>query len=69
MPPKAMPVTTHDANLTPQLGDDVTLIGTIVGKSEFLAGRNAYLVEFNQKGRIKRDWFHAADFEEGAEDE
>ena len=62
-------VTTHEANLTPQLGDDVTLTGTIVGKSEFLAGRNAYLVEFSQKGREQRQWFHATDFEEGAADE
>lgn len=70
MPAKDMPtVTTHNATLSPQLGDDVTLTGTIVGKSEFMAGRDAYLVEFNQKGRIKRDWFHATDFEESAEDE
>lgn len=47
---------------TLELGDDVTITGTIVGKSEFMAGRDACLVEFSQKGRIKRDWFHVVDF-------
>lgn len=53
------------------LGAFVTIAGVVVGQSRFQHGAPTYLVEFDQKGRTRQEWFHAEDldldeFEEGA---
>ena len=54
-----------------RLGAFVTIAGVVVGQSRFQHGNPTYLVEFDQKGRTRQEWFHAEDldaddFEDGA---
>lgn len=41
------------------LGAFVTISGCVVGRSEFQNGQPTYLVEYDQKGKQQREWFHA----------
>ena len=45
------------------LGATVTVTGYVVGRSEFQDGRPTYLLEYEQKGKPVREWFHSDDFD------
>jgi hypothetical protein len=49
------------------LGDNVLMVGVIIGKSEFAEGPPAYCVEFIRKGKPAREWFLAGDLEDDDE--
>lgn len=51
------------------LGAPVSIIGVIVGRSEFSEGPPSYLVEYESRGKPVRSWFIGEDLvEEGVED-
>lgn len=49
------------------LGAPVSIIGVLVGRSEFSEGPPSYLVEYGPRG--KRIWVTADELEEDADDE
>lgn len=52
------------------LGAPVTIVGVLVGRSEFSEGPPSYLVEYEQRGKPVRGWFLGEDLvEEGGDDE
>lgn len=46
------------------LGALVDITGVVVGRSEFATGRPTYLVEFERRGKVDREWFFADDLGE-----
>lgn len=51
-----------------ELGQEVTLAGRVVGRSEFESGYPTYLVEFERNGKPMREWFKAEELEQEDDD-
>lgn len=45
------------------LGSPVVIRGYVVGRSDWQKGQSTYCVEFDQKGKPQREWFHADEIE------
>lgn len=64
------PATLRNQKPTMPLGAPVSIIGVIVGRSEFSEGPPSYLVEYESRGKPVRSWFIGEDLvEEGGADE
>ncbi|MCV0396991.1 MAG: hypothetical protein K5872_08715 [Rhizobiaceae bacterium] len=50
------------------LGATVTIVGILVGRSEFSEGPPSYLVEYERRGKPMREWFVGADLKEDGDD-
>lgn len=62
-------MTIRNQNQTMPLGAPVSIIGVIVGRSEFSEGPPSYLVEYESRGKPVRSWFIGEDLvEDGLED-
>ena len=54
-------------NLGMPLGAPVSIVGVIVGRSEFSEGPPSYLVEYESRGKPVRSWFIGEDLVEEAD--
>jgi hypothetical protein len=61
-------MTTQTKTKDMPLGSPVSIIGVIVGRSEFSEGPPSYLVEYESRGKAVRSWFIGEDLvEDGLE--